>query len=231
MSKTEKKEAGTMQFVAYNPINSKADTMVLVHGYSENVPSGYMPWAEVVEDRLKMAQKVVDYLEDHDIDTYFVISGGTKKNGVTEAQAMKSWLQKYLPDLYHEIKDYLILEEESLKTSENVKKMVKMADQLGVRTLLPVTSKDHASRVVRDWAYEKPEGSDLIIAGVPSKDSYSEKSHYENVQPFIAEPPFWAREILDKIFKVPGEYRGNKANREAFKKELEELYRKFGVAS
>ena len=187
-----------------------SDIIVAMHGYKPSADN----FDAVVNDRLSRTLEVDKFLEKYGIECEVVISGGVEKDGIKEADIIYQWAKEKMP----EIKKYnVVLEKDSKNTFENVQNIYDLAKKEGAKGIFAVSSKDHISRVIRDWVYNIPdyESKDILLAGVPSRDAYSEKGR--DNPPFIAEPPFWGYDALRNIFKVPAD------KREYVKKAIEEV--------
>lgn len=179
--------------------NKGKGVIVNVHGYSQNVPQGYRPWEAVTYDRLNKSLELADFFERHGINANIVISGGTLKDDVAESDAMYQWAKNNMPA----IKRFEVqTETQSANTSQNIINVKKIAADVGADAIFSVSSKDHVSRIVRDFAYSD-EGKGMLFGGVPTQEPYSMKGYFK--QPFIAEPPFWGYGAIEDIFKVPKE--------------------------
>lgn len=187
--------------------------LLCVHGYTKNQQMGEKDWTGVVNDRLKRAVKLAEFFKKSRITTYLVLSGGVQNNGMVEADAIYEYTRKMFPELLNTVND-VILERESKNTEENVSEIMKWALKKNA-AIVAISSKDHASRVINAWAYNKNAEHHLALVS-PSEDSYSELGH--DKRPIVIEPPFWAYEALEDIFKVPENRRASV--RDAIKKAI-----------
>jgi len=192
--------------------------VIALHGYGQTIPQGFRPWEPVVRDRTKIVYETAKFFNKYGIETEVIISGGTVTNGVLEVDAMCEKMNQDFPDLYNIVD--VILEKESRNTKENVIETFKYARKIGAEILCPSSSKDHISRVARDWAYEKKEG-DPMLAFVPSQEPYS----IRGAPPIIAESPFWGYDLLSDVFKIQN--KDEKINRENFKKDFLALLKEY----
>jgi len=143
--------------------------------------------------------------------------------GKNEADAIK----KYAEERFPEIKDFeVILEKYSKNTAENVSNILKLAKEKESKAIVATSSKDHISRVMRDFVYhpERPKVEETLILGCASNEPYSEAG--KTIQPAIIEPPVYfgeynLAELVPQFFKV------QKEKREKFAKEVKELIEKY----
>ncbi len=152
---------------------------------------------------MSQGYRLAEKLNNYDMDVTVVISGGVEKNGVFEAEVMYEVAKRECLD-FENVAQKVILEKESVNTLQNVLKTMKYVRDLDAEIIYAVSSKDHAPRVLRDWTYIMDEHNfrqEVVITGVPSMEAYSVKG--DTNPPFIVEPPFWAYDSLQEIFKVP----------------------------
>jgi len=197
------------------------EIIVAVHGYSQNVPPGYRPWKDVVNDRLTTTLKAAKFFEKLGCDVEIVICGGKAYEGKKEADTIYEYAQAN----FSEINNFDVnLEKESEKSEESVGNIYRMVEK--AEAVVPVTSIDHISRVLGYFAYhsKRPPVEKTLILGSPSKEPYSEKGW--TTPPAIVEPSAKfgdvnLAETVPKFFKVPKEKRVKFAN------DIEELLRKY----
>lgn len=186
---------------------TKTDAIIALHGYSQSIPQGQRNWEEVAGDRLNAAYEIARFFNRHGIETELMISGGTVKDGIVEADAIYDFAKARTPDLFDVVAN-VVKEKDSKNTMENVEKTLAYAEKAGAEILCPTSSKDHISRVARDWAYNKKAKHPRLVF-ITSDEPYSLRGY--ETQPFIVEPPFWGIDALQKIMKVPPNKRENVA--------------------
>ncbi len=199
--------------------------LVAMHGYSQKVPDGYRPWKEVVKDRLSATLEVAEFFKELGCKVEIMISGGTVYQGKVEAEAIYEFAQENFPG----IEDYEVrLETKSRNTAENVERIYEIAEKEKAGAIVPISSRDHTPRVMRDFCYheKRPRIEDALLLGCASNEPYSEAGW--SVQPAIVEPPVRfgnvnLAELVPKFFRVPGE------KREKFSREMEEVLKKYGA--
>jgi hypothetical protein len=172
--------------------------LICVHGYTRAPKVLHRPWEDVMLDRLTAAYKLSEFLHSANVTSYLILSGGVVSNGEVEADKIYEFAKRKLPGLFELVTD-VILERESKNTQENVDEIIKWAKKKNA-AIIAVSSKDHAPRIAKDWAYDKNRKGHLIMIA-PSEESYSESGSMDS--PIIIEPPFWAYESLKDIFNVP----------------------------
>lgn len=156
------------------------DALVAMHGYDPDGMDGGKPFEDVVEDRFEKTYQVADMLQDWGVDVDVVISGGGDYDGRTEAELVYDHVRETYPDEAADID--VRLEDASGNTAENVEELHAMAQDLDVDTVVTVSSRDHAPRVLRDWNQEV--NADIpLIAAVGSQDTYAASE----MEPFIVE--------------------------------------------
>lgn len=172
--------------------------LICVHGYTQNMRAGERTWREVMNDRLKRAVKLAEFFKNAGVINYLVLSGGVVSNDGVEADAIYEYAKTTFPVLFNLVTD-VILERESKNTLENVVEIMKWAIKKNA-AIIAVSSKDHVSRVIKDWDYSKDIENHLILVA-PSAEPYSEIGSRE--APLVIEPPSWAYEELKDLFKIP----------------------------
>lgn len=194
-----------------------------MHGYSQKVPEGYRAWKPVVEDRLQATLEAAKFFKDLGCEVEIVISGGTEYEGRKEADV----IYEYAESKHPEIRGYdVTLKKESQRTAENIEEILEEAKKENAKAVVPTSSKDHISRVMRDFVYHPNRPEDTLILGNPSKEPYSEVGF--EIPPAIVEPPVKfgdinLAEIIPKFFRVPSENRGE------FAEEVKAILEKYGV--
>ncbi len=203
--------------------------MVVMHGYGQNVPEGYMPWKYVVKDRLAATLEAAKFFEDLGCNVKIVISGGTVYKGINEAVAIYKFAQETFP----EVNEFdITLERESENTAQNVNNIYRILKEKTKeerpKAVVPVSSPDHMPRVMREFVYHegRPRIEETLILGCPSDKPHTKKG--QEIPPAIIEPPvefgeYNLAEMTPKFFKVPKDKRGE------FAKELEELLKNYGA--
>lgn len=192
---------------------SKIPSILLcLHGYTEADNKSTKQWREVIKDRLENTYRLAKLFYEFGIPTYLVFSGGIIRDGKVEADIIYEYTRAEKPEIFKIVTD-VILERESKNTQENVDEILKWATKKNA-IIIAVSSKDHASRVIKDWAYDSKRDGHIILIS-PSSDSYSKEG--ETSAPIVIEPPFWAYDILKDIFEIPEE------RREEIKKKLKEI--------
>ncbi len=174
--------------------------LLCVHGYTNQPKESHRPWKKVVSDRLHTAHKLAEFFNATGVVTYLVLSGGAINNGNVEADVIYEHAKTEFPDIFKLVTD-VILERESKNTQENVDEILKWAIKKNA-AIVAISSKDHASRVINDWGYDKNRHEHLILVS-PSNEPYSKPGIKK--RPLVIEPPFWAYEELKYIFKIPKE--------------------------
>ena len=187
--------------------------LICVHGYTKKPRAGEKAWSEVVNDRLKRALKLAEFFKKAGIINYLVFSGGVVNDNRVEADAIYEHAKKTFPELFGLVND-VILERESKNTQQNVDEIMKWALKKNA-AIIAISSKDHAARIMNDWAYNMNAERHLLLVS-PSEDSYSELGRTK--KPIVIEPPFWAYESLEKIFSVPDNKK--EALKKAFRKAI-----------
>jgi hypothetical protein len=172
--------------------------LICIHGYTQKPRTGERTWVEVVNDRLKRALKLAEFFKKAGIINYLVFSGGVLNSNKVEADIIYEHAKKTFPKLFELVND-VILERESKNTQQNVDEIIKWALKKNA-AIIAISSKDHAARIMNDWAYNIDAERHLLLVS-PSEESYSELGHTK--KPIVIEPPFWAYECLEKIFSVP----------------------------
>ena len=174
----------------------------VVHGYNPNTPNGFRPWKPVVEDRMNWGLKVSDFFLKMGVPTTLVISGGyTYSETESEAQGILDYSRKVYGRRIDELEDKgleILLEEKSRNTAENVKNIVRFAEDKNADAISLITSMDHSARAMYNLAYAA-ERDGFIVFGAPSKMNYS----IGNDRPVVIEPPYWAHSVANNLFKVP----------------------------
>ena len=183
-------------------MTEKKSVLICLHGYTQNPPEGEKPWKEVISDRINTANKFSKFMKEVGAEVYLVISGGTIVNGKVEADAVYELAKKVAPEMF-EIVDDVLLERESKNTQENVDQILKWALKKNAM-IIAISSKDHVPRLVKDWAYEKTKGHQLV-AIAPGEESYSKKG--DNNPPIVIEPPFFGYDLAKKLFDIPPQKR------------------------
>ena len=86
----------------------------------------------------------------------------------------------------------------------------KLAKEKESKAIIATSSKDHISRVMRDFVYhpERPKVEETLILGCASNEPYSEAG--KTIQPAIIEPPVYfgeynLAELVPQFFKVQKE--------------------------
>ena len=189
--------------------------LLCVHGYTKFPREKEKNWQEVVKDRLSTAYELARFFSSTGMTIYLVISGGTLNKNQVEADTIHAYARKNFPELFTLVAD-VILERESKNTQENVDEILKWAVKKNA-IIVSISSKDHAPRVVKDWAYDKLRGGHIIMVA-PSHETYGEDS---DAEPIIIESSFWAYDALKSIFEIPEEKR--KLVKEKLLKGLEEM--------
>lgn len=181
-----------------------SDIVIVAHGYTQTPRSGFRPWKDVVTDRIKKIQQLSKFFEELGVDTKIIISGGTVTDGKNEADEMYRFAKEKMPNFSRLDVE---LEHGATSIKDTVKNLAYLKNT-GVKGIFPVSNKDNVSRIVRDWKYEW--GDDKTIIGVvPSDEPYSIRGN--EIQPLIAEPPFWGIDALQKIYDVPADKRDSVA--------------------
>ncbi len=189
--------------------------LLCVHGYTDHHDEQHRPWKEVIKDRLENAQKLAETFHSLGILTYLVLSGGVIRDGKVEADIIYDYAKSEFPGLFKAVTD-VILERESKNTQENVDEIIKWATKKNA-LIVAISSKDHVSRVARDWAYDERRSDHLILVS-PSKEAYSVKGWTD--APIVIEPPFWAYNALKDLFSIPEE------KKEEVKRRIKEIIEK-----
>ncbi len=171
--------------------------LICVHGYTREPKPMHRTWESVVEDRLRTAIKLARFFKSTKVISYLILSGGVVTNGVVEADRIYELARKKFPALFDMVTD-VILERESKNTQENVDEIMKWAKKKNA-AIIAVSSKDHISRIAKDWAYDKNVSEHLVMVA-PSEESYSESG--DKNAPIVIEPPFWAYDSLKDILYV-----------------------------
>jgi hypothetical protein len=145
------------------------------------------PPEKVWEDRANAAWERANTLTEdmgqEDEDIIFYISGGGEFDGDTEAEHVHTYLEESGHPL---VEEYDVnLTEESTDTETNVDEIYRIARQEDVDTIHPVSSKDHISRVHRDYLFhEESNGfSEYELMTKGSESTYTESGK----PPFIGE--------------------------------------------
>ncbi len=172
--------------------------LICVHGYTKGSKTMHRSWEEVMLDRLTAAYKLSEFFHGSNITNYLILSGGVVSDDVVEADRIYEFARRKLPGLFDLVTD-VILERESQNTQENVDEIMKWAKKKNA-AIIAVSSKDHVSRIARDWAYDKNVKEHLVMI-MPSNESYSKSGLTD--APIVIEPPFWAYDSLKRIFDVP----------------------------
>jgi hypothetical protein len=189
--------------------------LLCVHGYTKAPREHEKPWQKVVKDRLSTAFDLAKFFNSIGVTIYLVLSGGSMNGNQVEADVIHDYARKEFSELFAIVND-VILERESKNTQENVDEILKWALKKNA-AIISISSKDHASRVIKDWAYDKGRNNHLIMVA-PSHETYGEN---ENSEPIIIEPSYWAYDALKDIFNVPEDKR--KSVKEKLIKDLKEL--------
>ena len=189
--------------------------LLCVHGYTKAPREHEKEWQKVVKDRISTAFDLAKFFNSIGVVIYLVLSGGSMNGNQVEADIIHDYARKNFPELFELVND-VILERESKNTQENVDEILKWAVKKSA-VIISISSKDHVSRVVKDWAYDKGRNNHLIMVA-PSHETYGEN---EDLAPIIIEPSHWAYDALNNIFKIPEEKR--KLVKEKLLKDLEEI--------
>lgn len=193
-------------FIFYNPLftgMTAKSVLLCVHGYTRQ-SKDEKSWEEVIYDRLETALRLARFLKEIGVVTYLVLSGGLVKNSKVEADVIYEYAKKKIPELFGDVAD-IILERESKTTQENVDEILKWAIKKNA-AIIAISSKDHAPRVMKDWAYDKERGDHLVLIA-PSKAPYSIAG--EDKQPITIEAPFWAYDEVYRILDTSPEKRAD----------------------
>ncbi|WP_445194730.1 YdcF family protein (plasmid) [Staphylococcus xylosus] len=127
-------------------------------------------------NRLKATLRAFNYNKD----AYIIVSGGNPKNNVTEAKAMKIWLQK------HDVpKDQIIEEGLSKNTIENALYSMDIVNKMKFNSITLVTSDTHMRRayvLFESVDYQTKLVSNLVPYITPNAKIYTnkEKKDIEN---------------------------------------------------
>lgn len=122
---------------------------ICVHGHSPEPNNNFYPPRSIWQDRLKHAVKLADMFETSDVETTIFISGGGEFDGESEAEHMHRYAKTAVPG--YEEKDVKLLEK-SIDTRGNVYELGDAAESINADAIVPVTSKSHGPRVLRDWS-------------------------------------------------------------------------------
>jgi hypothetical protein len=190
--------------------------LLCLHGYTQDPLVGERSWEDVTIDRINTAYRFAKFAKEVGAEVYLVISGGTIVDGKVEADSVYELAKRTAPDMF-KIVDDVLLERESKNTQENVDQILKWALKRN-SLIVAISSKDHSSRLAKDWAYEKNKGKQLV-AIVPSEQAYSERG--TNEAPIVIEPPFFAYDIAKKLLNIP------KPEREETLEKLRKLLEKY----
>ncbi len=194
---------------------SSSSVLLCVHGYTKAPREHEKEWQNVVKDRLSTALELAKFFSSVGVAIYLVLSGGSMNGNQVEADVIHNYARKNFPELFELVND-VILERESKNTQENVDEILKWALKKDA-VIIPISSKDHVSRVVKDWAYDKGRNSHLIMVA-PSHATYGEN---ESLAPIIIEPSHWAYGALKDIFSIPEDKR--KPVEEKLRKDLKDV--------
>jgi len=165
--------------------------LIAVHGFSPDGMPEARPSEKVWEDRANAAWEranslIEDYGQERE-DIILYISGGGDFDGYTEAEHVHRYLEQSGHPLAEEYD--VNLTEESTDTETNVDEIYGIARQEGVDTIHPVSSKDHISRVHRDYLFHEesdgfsgydvmPKGSDMTYVESGEPPFIGEKGEY-----------------------------------------------------
>ncbi len=175
--------------------------LLCVHGYTKYPREREKDWQKVVKDRLSTAYEIAKFFSSVGVVIYLVLSGGTMNKEQVEADIIHDYARKNFPELFTLVAD-VILERESKNTQENVDEILKWAVKKNA-VIVSISSKDHISRVAKDWAYDKGRNGHIIMVA-PSHETYGED---EDAEPIVIEPSSWVYDALRELFNVPEDKR------------------------
>lgn len=174
----------------------KYDAMIAIHGYDPEGMDGGRGPEEVWRDRLSEGQESAQMLEEFGADVVFAISGGGDYGGKTEAEVIEEYASREFPGI---VENYdIILEDDSEDTRGNIEQLHDMAQELDTPAVVPVSSPDHAPRLLRDWnSYLDEDDDDFWVAVVGSDMPYAASGK----EPFIVEAAMY-EEFVDAFNEV-----------------------------
>lgn len=170
----------TPENIGYLTINSQATNIdskshhVFITLGSKLNDDGYLEDASI--NRLKATLKAFNYNKK----AYIIVSGGNPNNNVTEAKAMKIWLQKHnVP------KNQIIEEGHSKNTIENALYSMDIVNKRKFNSITLVTSDTHMRRayiLFKNIDYQNKLTSNLVPYITPNAKIYTnkEKKDIEN---------------------------------------------------
>lgn len=172
------------------------DAMIAIHGYDPEGMDGGRGPEEVWRDRLSEGYESARMLEKFGADVVFAISGGGDYGGKTEAQVIEEFTSREFPEVTENYD--IVLEDDSENTRGNIEQLYDMAQELGTPALVPVSSPDHAPRLLRDWnSYLEGDKDDFWVAVVGSDMPYATSGK----EPFIVEAAMY-EEFVDAFNEV-----------------------------
>lgn len=188
--------------------------LIAVHGFTpEGVPRSRTP-QNVWEDRFDAAWERASRLEtdyglENDGIRVLIFGGGTDDDGKTEAAYMKAHGERIGHPLFEAFT--VAVEEQSVDTASNVEAVYRIASEYPVDAIHPVSSKDHVSRVHREYLFhDDATAYDILPKG--SEQTYVESGD----RPLIIEMgPYReiARAIESAVWGVPLEDRDEASER------------------
>ena len=175
--------------------------LVAIHGYSPEGMEGGREPETVWRDRIGKGIETVEKLETLDVDISVAISGAGDYDGKTEAEMIREFAEKEFSEFMDEYE--LILEDRSETTEANVVQLHRIAGNLDVDLAFVISSRDHISRVVRDWEQHLDPEEDLLLAAVGSDKTYASSGK----DPFILEAAMYEPfvEAFNEVWQVQPE--------------------------
>ncbi len=177
------------------------EVLVTVYGYGKTIAPGNRPWDVVASDRNNSAYEMLSFFNKHGIDASLFISGGTVDpiTGESEAKSMFNNMKSMHHNLEQIVSD-VVLDEKAKNTAENTNNLVNYMKTEEFSGVFGVTSMDHASRALRDGAYNPDINRNNTLFGVvSSKEPYSLNG--SSISPFILEPPYFPNQEVYNKFK------------------------------
>jgi|GEM_PF-1435868 len=160
---------------------STKEVLVAIHGYDPEGMEGGRDPEPVWRDRLSKGLEIVERLESLSLKIDVAISGNGNYDGKSEAQLIKEFAEEEFESLTENYD--IITEEQSKDTEENVVQLHRIGKQLEVDFIFPISSKDHAPRIQRDWENHIEPVDNFTLAAIGSEEAYASSGK----MPFIIE--------------------------------------------